>query len=251
MEGGNMTSFGSVVVSIGLMAVLFPMSPPVVVRSAQAQEQHDGKNDKALTDAIKDLASDDQSQRGAAMETLLRAGQRAIPPLLELLKSLTPNVEVCPPGSNLPCRIGSRYRSDTDKQTRMQSDAISLLGQLHAVDAVPLLIRILGQFESEGAGFRYWGPEMIGLIDIGSSAVPELLDSLRLAEERRQSIPLDNGSLAPYLEIQARITDVLGRIGDERALKLFEELKKSNTSPFFLSCLADAEERIRQKTHKT
>ena len=245
---GNMTSFRYVAVSIGMMAVLFPMSLPVV-RSAQVQEHHDRKNGEALTEAINGLASDGHSARAVAMETLLRAGQRAIPSLLKLLKSLTPNVKVCPPDSNLPCRIGSRLRSDTDKKTRMQSDAISLLGQLHSVDAVPILIRILGQFESEGAGLRYWGPEMIALIDIGSLAVPELLDSLRLAEERRQSIPLDNGSLAPYLEIQVRIIDVLGDIGDERALKLFEELK-SNTDLGFLSYLTKAEKRIGQKVRQ-
>lgn len=244
-----MTSCRSVVVSIGLMAVLISMSLPVVVLSAQVQEPDKGKNSQLLSDAIKSLASDDQSERTVAMETLLRAGQRSIPPLLKLLQSLTPYVEVCPPGSNLPCRIGSRYRSDTNHKIRMQSDVISLLGQLHAVDAVPLLIRILGQFESEGAGFRYWGPEMIALIDIGSSAVPELLDSLILAEERRR-IPLDNGRLAPYLEIQARIIDVLGHIGDERALKLFEELKKSNTNPVFLSYLTEAEEKIKRKTQQ-
>jgi HEAT repeat protein len=228
------------------MAVQFPKTLNGVTPSAHVQEHHDGKKSKSPTDAIKDLGSDDQSLRAVAYETLLRSGPARIAPLVELLKQLTPKIEVCPATSNLPCRIGSRLRSD-NKRTRMQSDAIGLLGQLHAVEAVPLLIRILGQFESEGAGFRYWGPEMIALIEIGSSAVPELLDSLRLAEEMRQNVPLDNGSLAPYLEIQVRIIEVLGHIDDERPLMLFEELRKSNPNHAFLSYLSEAEERIRQK----
>src|SRR5262249_11490294 len=72
--------------------------------------------------------------------------------------------------------------------------------------------------------------------------------SLQLAEERRQSIRMDNGNLVPYLEIQARLVDILGRIGDDRALDVFEALRTSNSSLHFLSYLADAEERIRHKT---
>ena len=122
-----------------------------------------------------------------------------------------------------------------------------MLGQLRAVEAVPTLIKILGLWDTRGLGKRHWGPEKVALIEIGAPAVPELLNTLRQAEEKRQTFRLDDGSVASYLEIQLRIVDILGRIGDERVLDLIEELKKSNDAPRFQSYLKEAEEMIKEK----
>lgn len=232
---------------IGLIALLISTSLPVIVWTAQVQEQVDD-NRQVLATAIKGLASDDELERTAARESLLRSGEQAIPPLLKALRSLIPNVEGCPAGSNLPCRTG--FITNSSPKTRARSEIISLLAQLKAVTAVPLLIKMLSLWDSESIGVRYSGPEMLALIEIGSAAVPELLNTLRLAEERRSSVPLVDGSLAPYLEIEVRIIEVLGRIGDERALELFEELKKSNTSAAVQTRIKEAEERIKQKAHQ-
>jgi HEAT repeat protein len=243
-----MNSRWPVAINLGLIAPLILVSLPVIARSARDQKQGGTNNSQVLKDAIKGLASNDESERKAARVALLGLGQAAIPPLIDLLRLVTPNVKVCPPGSNLPCQ--TEFTIISNSETRMRSEVISLLGDLHAVAAVPLLIKIMGLWRSEGAGLRYWGPERDALIEIGSSAVPELLSSLRLAEERRQSTRLVNGSLAPYLEIEERIIDVLGRIGDEQALALFEELKASNPNPIFQADLKEAEERIKQKAQQ-
>ncbi len=241
-----LASYRSASVNLGVVVVLFSISPYIMGQAAQIQNQDD--NSQMLTDATKGLASDDETERKTARVKLLGMGQAAIPMLLNLLQSLTPTIEVCPPGSNLPCQTG--FRSVSNPKTRIRAEVISLLGQLHAVAAVPLLIKILGLYDIEGAGIRYWGPERDALIEIGSLAVPELLESLRMAEEKRQTIRLDDGSVATFLEIEIRILDVLGRIGDKRALEFFVKLKESNPNPYFQSSLKEAEERIKEKARQ-
>jgi HEAT repeat protein len=226
-----------------LLVLLFPISLPFIAQTARIQNQDD--NSHILTDAIKGFASDDEAERRTARATLLGMGQAAIPPLLSLLQSLMPTIEVCPPDSNLPCRTG--FISVSTPKTRLRSEVIALLGQLRAVTAVPFLIKLLGLYDSEGAGIRYWGPERDALIEIGSLAIPELLESLRQAEEKRQTIRMDDRSVAPYLEIEIRILDVLGRISDDRALDLLIKLKESNPNPYFQSSLKEAEDRIKEK----
>lgn len=122
-----------------------------------------------------------------------------------------------------------------------------MLGHLHAVDAVPLLIKTLGLRESVGVGFRYSGPEKSALVEIGAGAVPQLIDSLRLAGDCRHGINWTSGIEPAYLEIEQRIVDVLGDIGDRRALPVLEELKKS-AKPIFVADLDEAIEKIREKS---
>jgi hypothetical protein len=225
---------------------MFPISFPCMAQMAQSQI-HDNES-QLLTDAIKGLASNNETERQTARTTLLSKGQAVIPPLLDLLHSLTPTMEFCPPGSSFPCYTGRRLVNNP--KTQMRAEVIALLGQLRAVAAVPFLIKLLGVYDTEGAGIRYWGPERDALIEIGSAAVPQLLDNLRLAEEKRQSIRMSDGSVASYLEIEIRILDILGRIGDEGALEFLGKIKESNTNPYFQSSLKEAEERIREKARQ-
>jgi hypothetical protein len=232
-----------ILVRFGLIAIL--ISAPVASGFTRLQKEEGRDHAKELTYALSALSSGTDLERTAARETLLGLGQSAIPPLLDLLKSLTPNVEVCPPGSNLPCRTGILVESNSRRTTR--ADVVSLLGQLHAVKAIPLLIKIMGLESSIGTGFRYSGPEKKALIEIGGPAVPELLDSLRLATERRRSFAPVEGVEHPYLEIEVRIVDVLGDIGDPKALLLLRELKES-AQPFLSGHLGEAIEKIMRKT---
>ncbi len=89
-------------VRFGLFAIL--ISAPTASGFTRLQKEEGRDHAKELTYALSALSSGTDLERSAARETLLGLGQSAMPPLLDLLKSLTPNVEVCPPGSNLPCR---------------------------------------------------------------------------------------------------------------------------------------------------
>ena len=213
------------------------------------ERYQDSGDARALKQALNRLASDNGTEREAAQATLLGFGQKSIPPLLDLLTSLTPQVKVCPPNSNLPCEMVT-FLIESDSRRRLRTDVIFLIGHLHAVEAVPLLVKTLGLQDSEGAGLRYWGPEKSALIEIGALAVPELMDNLMLAENYRRSIMKGDHQGSAYSELEVRIIEILGDIGDQRSLLFLEEMKKNTTNQILDEYLKEAIETIKHMTQK-
>jgi len=88
-----MRSLRSVVACLLLVIAFFPINSFGVLPTRQVDKGEDAQSSTSLNEAIEGLGSEDQSVRYLGMETLLRAGDRSIPLLLELLKSVTPKIE--------------------------------------------------------------------------------------------------------------------------------------------------------------
>ena len=238
-----------ITIRFGLTLVLIVWTMPSADAFREREKQENGDNVKILRRALSGISSENDSERAATKATLLRSGQEAIPPLLELLKALTPDIDVCPPGSNLPCTTLIFAETATHRRTR--TDVILLLAEIRAVDAIPLLIKTMGLEDSIGFGFRYSGPEKKALVKIGVLALPELLDSLRQAEERRRGITQNEGRGPSYLEIEVRIVDVLGDIGDDQELPALEQLKERTSNPIFVAAIKEAIDKIDKIKNKS
>jgi HEAT repeat protein len=142
---------------------------------------------------------------------------------------------------------------------RLMSDAIELLGRLKAEKAVPVLVRIM---TGRNIFMGWGGPEMVALCRIGPASVPYLIalveDARSWASQEwdlavcmltrdpqlaRQAIPLppvgDNGQedaqdkddegyedaiVRRTNAIRVRAVEVLGKIGDRRALPVLNGL---------------------------
>ena len=211
---------------IAVVAIALSLSVPTV--PGQTRGQHTAK-DRILAAAIKGLSSRDELERSDAIVTLFNLGKTAIPPLIDLVRDWAnkypPNRihAPCPEGDYSECEEFYRIVE------RRRTDAIKLLGQLHAVEAVPLLIAIMGLEGSRPFGW-YYGPEQDALVEIGKEAVPQLLDEMRRAEESRQTSVDSLQANAVADKIEERIAMVLGNIGDPGALPLLEELSGKLTS---------------------
>ena len=225
---------------IPVAVAVLSLHTPTVIGQTRSQQTN---KDRILAAAMKGLSSSDELERSDAIVTLLNLGETAIPSLIDLVRELA---RWYPPGTRVyPCPEESLAACEEfhRSQRRLRSDVIMLLGHLHAVEAVPLLIEIMELGESSALG-TYHGPEVGALIEIGKDAVPQLLEALRQAEERRQtnvdSVPAANDS-------EEKIAMLLGNIGDARALPVLEELSLTLTRPIPKSIVETAIKEIKER----
>ena len=199
------------------------------------------RDEDALASAIKRLCSSSEKERQTAKDEIARFGRKAIPPLLSVLEVLSENLLGLSPksegreGSDSGFLLGlkeSKCYTDPKLNWEVNSDVCELLGQLQAVEAVPILLRIMDERET----INHLGAvtfDMKALVSIGDPAVPQILEFFESADLRAESIKF--GGPQPSLEVQtrykqghaatarARAAIVLAEIGDIRALPVLEQ----------------------------
>jgi HEAT repeat protein len=246
-------------------------------RAARAAQRDD-----AAAEAIQQLWSSNRNERTRAKARLLELGRLSVPALLALLQDLLDK-------SGQRYSLGNEERGraalerwhhsvDTgDKDgaaqayrdfsrweitSRLREDAIFLLGALRAEEAVPLLIDIMAREEADSPLSRYEGPEMVALEQIGSAAVPMLLEVLETPAKAERA-PAGNapstasggwalgqhGGHFEYFKARSRAAMVLGEIGDIRALPVLQDMLASNEDSLLAPYLKEAINRIRKRTN--
>ena len=120
-----------------LIAALHGATSPLI--AAQMHRTRDdnrqGEVAKAIVRAAGDFWSLDASEASAAKEALIGIGPAAIPTLVSMLDGLT--------NAPLPPHYPFGSYDRTGVSHRVQEDVCEILGQLRAVEAVPLLIRVI------------------------------------------------------------------------------------------------------------
>jgi HEAT repeat protein len=148
----------------------------------------------------------------------------------------------------------SRQSRDPHTKSTSENAIYEVLGQLHAAEAVPLLVTIMEEEEVHDM-IQGMSPVMRGLAEIGPAAVPRLVESIDtaaskakallssgLSEERRQSDLIQEG------RIELRATLVLRAIGDPRAIPALERLQQATNNWFIAREAREAVESIQNRT---
>src|SRR5262249_4403469 len=116
--------------------------------------------------------------------------------------------------------------------SRLKNDVYELLGNLHAEEAVPILVEIMEHQEIYDL-IPGMSPAMRAIAEIGPGAIPRLIESLENAQMTAASIwtspdlseEENRGIISCYsTRIQENVILVLEKIGDERALPALEKL---------------------------
>jgi HEAT repeat protein len=210
--------------------------------------------DTAVNQAIKQLWSADEDERALGVKNLLSYGDKSIKPLLALLNDILENRSVrrYATGKEEEAREISenyeRLRANGNRKEaseaisrlaklevsrRLITWSISLLAQLKAEEAIPVFIKFLQCCEPEPEGLREpTGSGMQALIDMGSVAVPKLIEVLESPEGRKK----------------IRVIIVLREIGDIRAIPALENLKRTITDPYYLRIIDRALSQLKQKS---
>lgn len=213
------------------------------------------------------LWSADHAQRTAAERELLKLGAPAIPPLLCLLQDIASNSRArrFPIGREEEARKAvDNYQGyspedlyDLEITGRLTDDAAELLGQLHAVESIPILIELMRRRVAIDWP-RGLDQLMRSLAQIGAPAVPDLIEELESAasnasrvvirdevkssaSQNEPGLPQENTKWDGSREItiiRIRALLVLGEIADERALPALERLLLNDPSE---SSLAEIE----------
>lgn len=230
--------------------------------------------DDEATAAIEQLHSADLTIRNAAKEKLVRIGPRAMRPLAMFLEDLIRHPrERYPLGKtekdldDLKKRIAAIPEDDpiakveAGKQLaalvinqRLREDTCELLGRLHAVEAVPVLIQAM-EYEPSDSSWETMNAAMRALIEIGSPAVPEIIEAIETARSRAESTPYADGHPSEFFvktesaKNQARATMVLGEIKDLRALPVLEWLRNTSDSEWLIPYIERASVSIRERAH--
>jgi hypothetical protein len=261
----------------------------------------ENSNQDQTNDAIQKLWSADEAERIGGKQLLLERGSQAIQPLVTLLKDLIENEHPRfvlgreEEGSKLLadylslCRNGEKFDKISEAydrilylaiNARLMADLIELLGDLRAEEAVPVFIEIMERRRIHKPTDSF-GIEMIGLVRIGSPAVPSLLRAIDQAQEKAalfndintfkgfviEADPTDDElediedadqqDLAAELEeedkidirnrasrIQLRAASVLGEIGDRRALPQLRKLLSATEQEYFIDSIQRAIDKI-------
>ena len=239
-----------------------------------AASQTQGADD-SVTEAVKQLWVADAGERQFGKQRLLSLGSRAIPPLVSLLAELAENpLPRYIPGkerdaADIEERLNLAVRSRNEKEFaelfrqyskleirgRLYDDVLALLVELHAEEAIPILIRFLretatglGTFSSEPTS-----NEMTALIKLAPESVAFLVDALEISIAEDAPSSTEKLGVAPVAiketppPIQARVSIVLGEIGDERALPVLERLLLTTQDTHLVERVKVAIEKIRQK----
>jgi len=248
---------------------------PTQVRAPVTGEDH------AAGELVDLLWSPDHAQRGAAERQLVKLGAAAIPPLLSLLQDIytDPRKARFPIGREEETRQAldhyQDYRPedlyDLEITARLRDDAAELLGQLHAVEAVPILIAVLHR-QVEASFPRGLNRVMRSLVQMGPPAVPALLEEIENASStapslvfRDEDAPSESGDKPRLHEknnqwdgsrevaiIRIRAAMILGEIGDGRALpvleRLFHRTSESVPQDIESAWVAHAIDQIREKS---
>jgi HEAT repeat protein len=170
------------------------------------------------------LKSDDENQRQEGKRQLLQLGDPAIAPLLPLLDSLIKQqyqIWIYPKNQDEREKLSKRHA----RQILLREDVIEILGRLHAREAIPALIYSIDE-RRISAKFMFFvdvrgiDPDMAALIEIGSPAVTQIIQTIEGAEAGAKRN--EDGGAAKRTQVKLAI--VLGQIGDVRALPVLEEL---------------------------
>ena len=216
-----------------------------------------GPSDSIET-AIGSLCSVDVRERTEAKKLLLANRSESLKPLLDLYTRLRNGTRVCgnePATRNESTSLDEVAEDETEElaNARLLLDVIDLLTQLRSEEAIKPFIDYLydykccvgmGSGDGEGA-FR----EMGALIEMGSLAVPEIIEVLSTARDQAGKTRLSS-TVVDYeksIGFQGRLIRVLGRIGDPKALPLLEELASDQ---FLVSSVNEAKSRILNNTRR-
>lgn len=247
---------------------------PIGLQTGARNQEATGREQVEV--AMKKLWSPDESERVLGKEELFRLGPNAVPALLSLLEDIfaNPTRHHYPTGKeaegraalesfdreslSLKPRLTLQDLTRFEITWRLKSDAFELLGRLRSVEAIPLLIRIMESRDRDNL-IEKIRPEMAALIELGSPAVPALLQSFVRAEETTSRITFGNpdtseDSRRSYIEgetakIKNRTAIVLGEIGDAQALPLLtaflkQEKKLGFDSPYVRRAIGEIKNRV-------
>jgi HEAT repeat protein len=119
---------------------------------------------------------------------------------------------------------------------RLIFDCMGVLAELKCGEAAPIIVEIMEERDHFDLA-ETMGPEHYALVKIGAPAVPTLIQAIENAEADAIAIYNDpkgwpGVGLAPDLAVRIRIraVNVLGEIGDKRALPVLEDLVKPGGS---------------------
>jgi HEAT repeat protein len=235
-------------------------------------------DDQKAQDYVNQLWSADNSVRQSAKVNLLNLGHRAVLPLIKLLEDMTRNPTKPRYATSkeaegeaakrnietIPVEQISDYMmrlKNLEINWRLEQDACELLGKLKAEEAIPILIERMQTREEHSAAIRL-SDEMLALINIGTVAVPSLIEAIETAELKA------NSNYRPYTTIsleteevrtreikdktnrtQIRAIRTLGEIGDERALPILERLLEDKDNQSLKIFLEYAIGRISKKSN--
>jgi HEAT repeat protein len=211
---------------------------------------------RQIASIIAKLQSRDQSVVFRAQAELAEVGEGAITPLISILTDVTNQAAKRPesvPSGSAPEPL-ERVDFDPDAKSRVENAVYETLGRLHATRAVPLLIAIIEEDETNDM-IQGMSPPMRALAQIGTVAVPQLIESIDRAkttalgsaelqgsnlteEERRRNLSWIEGG------IELRALLVLREIGDQRAIPVLERLQATSDNQFIVRQAREAIEKI-------
>lgn len=247
-------------VSVGFTIFLFAHSQETVINSREAVTEDD-----AINKAIRGLWSARDLDRASAKDQILQLGRKSIPALIKLLEDVANN-----PGPRFASgreeegrHVWERVQSanfdkldiheldalrEVEITWRLYRDALEPLGQLRAEAAVPLVVRLMS---TDGPVLSKKNSEMQALVEIGSAAVPKLLEIIETSDEILASDDYWLGADHEYAQgprkfrfvphfIKSRAAMVLGRIGDSSVLPALESALKRASDRDLIESLQEA-----------
>lgn len=220
---------------------------------------------------VEQLWSADEKERESAKALLVKLGEKSVPPLIMLLTEL----ERDPTPRYAPGREEEAKQAETDYRSlvesgrreeardalhhlmnlkvnwRLKQDVCELLGRLKAEEATGILIESMEDWPSSES-WENMNPAMSALVEIGSAAVPKIIEALETARRRAAATPFADRQPSDFFvkaetaKYQARSAMVLGDIGDARALSVLESLETSTDSQWLLPYFRRAILKIRE-----
>jgi HEAT repeat protein len=257
-----LTSRTTMTISHYRMSALLMLVVPACYLSLHIIQQQHARSQDNISTILNRLQSRDDSDVAEARVELAAMGEQAIPPLLDLLREL---VNQNPGVLSLMQADAQEHRTTIERSTkdlddhtksRVINDIYEILGQLHAAQAVPLLVSIMKKEEIDNM-IEGMTPVMRALAEIGSDAVPALIQCLEeanttLASARLRPPDLNDETRRRRLDwiegrTQLRAILVLGNIGDKRAIPALEKVETSTENQFIREQAREAEQTIRRK----
>ncbi|MEW6131268.1 MAG: hypothetical protein AB1757_29835 [Acidobacteriota bacterium] len=196
----------------------------------------------------------DEMERKNAKSQLIKLGKKAIPSLISLLEELCCShkkayilgredegqrawkdlIEAMHTHNQRQITKAQTKLRRVDITQRLENDVIEILGKLKATAAIPQLIILMN---SDIVLTKvYWNQSMRALIDIGTSSIPYLIDTLEKAEAQLKILESRNLSLVEKdnqqseihsaNRVQKRAAMVLAAIGDEQVTPVLERVSQ-------------------------
>ena len=210
-----------------------------------------------VADAMEGLWSPDQAERKEAKSNLIRLGDSATASLVSLLDDLMRDRR--PRFARIKSEKGETSnlgQTNLEINERLESDICDVLSQTRSEQAFPTLIRLMWKPDGIGVG-QPINIAMQTLIEIGSPALPALLQAIDSAEELAMNDYKDGLTSGTekmrqaihdaIFKIQARSAIVLGRIGDARAIPKLQDIEESTNDGELRYFCRDAIKRIQEK----